>query len=57
MNRMIQRSTIGVLAGGAASAALIGTAGRVGLSLLLGASIGAAFAAAPGKPPALISTT
>ena len=48
MNRMIRRSLIGALAGGVASAALIATGGHVGLSLLLGAAIGAAFAASTG---------
>ena len=42
---------IGILAGGAASAALIATAGHVGLSLLLDAAIGAAFAASTGQTP------
>ena len=51
MNRMIRRSMIGILAGGAASAALIATAGHVGISLLLGATIGAAFAASTGPTP------
>jgi NADH:ubiquinone reductase (H+-translocating) len=51
MNRMIRRSLIGTVAGGAASAALIATAGHVGLSLLLGAAIGAAFAASTGPTP------
>src|SRR5271167_4595827 len=51
MNRIIRRSMIGILAGGAASAALIATAGHVGLSLLLGATIGAAFAASTGHTP------
>jgi NADH dehydrogenase len=44
MNRMIRRSLIGALAGGAASAALIATTGHAGVSLLVGATIGAAFA-------------
>src|SRR5689334_2689695 len=44
MNRIIRRSLIGALAGGAASAVLIATAGHLGRSLLLGAAIGAAFA-------------
>src|SRR5271165_6850138 len=44
MNRMIRRSLIGSLAGGAASTALIATAGHAGVSLLLGATIGAALA-------------
>ena len=48
MNRLIRRSLIGTLAGGVASAALIATAGHVGLSLLLGALIGAGFAASTG---------
>ena len=39
MNRIIRRSMIGILAGGAASAALIATAGHVGLNLLLGVAI------------------
>jgi len=51
MNRIIRRSMIGILAGGAASAALIATAGHVGISLLLGATIGAAFAASTGQTP------
>ena len=51
MNRIIRRSMIGILAGGVASAALIATAGHVGLSLLLGATIGAAFAASTGQTP------
>jgi NADH:quinone reductase (non-electrogenic) len=51
MNRIIRRSMIGILAGGAASAALIATADHVGLSLLLGATIGAAFAASTGPTP------
>src|SRR3974390_2226706 len=51
MNRMIRRSLIGALAGGAASAALVATAGHVGLSLLLGAAIGAAFALSTGPAP------
>ena len=51
MNRIIRRSMIGILAGGAASAALIATAGHVGISLLLGATIGAAFAASTWPTP------
>ena len=51
MNRMIRRSMIGILAGGAASAALIATVGHAGISLLLGAAIGAAFAASTGPTP------
>src|SRR5271166_1832211 len=51
MNRIIRRSMIGILAGGVASAALIATAGHVGISLLLGATIGAAFAASTGQTP------
>jgi len=51
MNRMIQRSLIGTLAGGAASAALIATAGHAGVSLFLGATIGAAFAISTGPTP------
>ena len=51
MNRMIRRSLIGALAGGAASVALIATAGHAGLSLLLGAAIGAAFALSTGPTP------
>ena len=51
MNRMIRRSLIGALAGGAASAALIATAGHAGVSLLLGATIGAAFAVSTGPTP------
>jgi NADH:ubiquinone reductase (H+-translocating) len=51
MNRITRRSMIGILAGGAASAALIATAGHVGISLLLGAAIGAAFAASIGPTP------
>ena len=51
MNRMIRRSLIGALAGGAASAALIATAGHAGVSLLLGATIGAALALNTGPPP------
>ena len=46
---MIRRSLIGVLAGGAASAALIATIHHASLSLLLGAAIGAAFALATGS--------
>ena len=49
MNRMVRRSMIGILAGGAASAALIGTADHFGISLLLGATIGVAFAASTGQ--------
>ena len=48
---MIRRTVIGMLAGGAASAALIATDGHVGLSLLLGAAIGAVFAASTGQTP------
>ena len=48
MNRLIRRSLIGIVAGGVASVALIATAGHVGLSLLLGAVIGAGFAASTG---------
>jgi NADH dehydrogenase len=48
MNRIIRRSLIGTLAGAVASAALIATAGHAGLSLLLGAAIGAGFAASTG---------
>jgi len=51
MNRMIRRSLIGALAGGAASAALIATAGHAGVSLLLGATIGAAWALSTGPTP------
>jgi NADH:ubiquinone reductase (H+-translocating) len=51
MNRMIRRSLIGTVAGGAASAALIATAGHAGVSLLLGATIGAAFAVSTGPTP------
>jgi len=51
MNRMIRRSLIGALAGGAASAALIATAGHAGVSLLLGATIGAALALSTGPTP------
>jgi len=51
MKRMIRRSVVGALAGGAASAALIATAGHAGLSLLLGAAIGAAFALSTGPTP------
>src|SRR3974390_1130536 len=51
MNRIIRRSMIGILAGGAASAALIATAGHAGISLLLGATIGAAFAVSTGQTP------
>ncbi|MGB8889805.1 MAG: NAD(P)/FAD-dependent oxidoreductase [Candidatus Korobacteraceae bacterium] len=51
MNRMIRRSLIGIIAGGAASATLIATGGHVGLNLLLGAAIGAAFAASIGQTP------
>jgi hypothetical protein len=40
---------IGILAGGMASAALIGIAGHTGPSLLLGAAIGAAFEASTGQ--------
>ena len=52
MNRIIRRSMIGILAGGAASAALIATAGHDAISLLLGATIGAAFAASAGQTDA-----
>jgi NADH:ubiquinone reductase (H+-translocating) len=51
MNRMIRRSLIGTVAGGAASAALIATAGHAGVSLLLGATIGAALALSTGPTP------
>src|SRR5271157_6324475 len=51
MKRMIRRSLIGALAGGAASAALIATAGHAGLSLFLGATICAAFAISTGPTP------
>jgi NADH dehydrogenase len=51
MNRMILRSLIGALAGGAASAAVIATAGHAGVSLLLGATIGAAWALSAGPTP------
>jgi len=51
MNRMIRRSLVGALAGGAASATLVATGGHVGLSLPLGAAIGAAFAASIGQTP------
>jgi hypothetical protein len=51
MNRIIRRIMIGILSGGAASATLIATGGHVGLSLLLGAAIGAAFAASIGQTP------
>ncbi len=51
MNRIIRRSMIGILAGGAASAALIATADHADISLLLGATIGAAFAASIGQTP------
>jgi NADH:ubiquinone reductase (H+-translocating) len=51
MNRIIRRSMIGILAGGAASATLIATGGHVGLSLLPGAAIGATFAASIGQTP------
>src|SRR5271169_5168945 len=51
MHRMIRRSLIGALAGGVASAALIATAGHAGVSLLLGATIGAAFALSAGPTP------
>ncbi len=51
MNRMIRQSLIGALAGGAASAALIATSGHAGVSLLLGATIGAALALSTGPPP------
>jgi NADH:ubiquinone reductase (H+-translocating) len=46
---IIRRSLIGTLAGAAASAALVATAGHVGLYLLFGAAIGAAFSASPGQ--------
>ncbi len=49
MNRIIRRSMIGILAGVAASAALIAAAGHVGITLLLGATIGAAYAASTGQ--------
>jgi NADH dehydrogenase len=48
MNRMIRRGLIGTLAGGLASAILIATIGHAGLSLLLGAAIGACFAMGTG---------
>src|SRR3974390_2641151 len=51
MKRMIRRSVVGALAGGAASVALIATAGHAGLSLLLGAAVGAAFALSTGPEP------
>ena len=51
MNRMIRQSLIGALAGGAASAALIATSGHAGVSLPLGATIGAALALSTGPPP------
>jgi NADH dehydrogenase len=51
MNRMIRRSLVGALAGGAASVILVATGGHVGLSLPLGAAIGAAFAASIGQTP------
>jgi NADH:ubiquinone reductase (H+-translocating) len=50
MNRIIRRSMIGIVAGGVASTALIATS-HVGISLLLGATIGAAFAASTGQTP------
>lgn len=49
MEPIIRRSLIGTLAGAAASAALIATAGTVGLYLLFGAAIGAAFSASTGR--------
>lgn len=51
MNRIIRRSLIGALAGAVASAALIATAGHIGLSLLLGAAVGVAFAVGTGPTP------
>src|SRR5215472_944523 len=51
MNRMVRRCMIGMLAGAAASASLIATSGHFGLSLLLGAAIGAGFAASIGQTP------
>ena len=51
MKRFVRRAVIGSIAGGAASAALIATAGHVGISLLLGVTIGAAFAASTGQTP------
>jgi NADH dehydrogenase len=42
---------IGILAGAAASASLIATSGHFGLSLLLGAAIGAGFAGSIGQTP------
>jgi NADH dehydrogenase len=51
MNRMIRRSLIGTLAGGAASAALIVTIHHDNLSILLAAAVGAAFALATGRTP------
>jgi len=51
MNCMNRRSLIGALAGGVASAALIATAGHAGVSLLLGATIGAALALSTGPTP------
>ena len=51
MKRFVRRAVIGSIAGGAASAALIATAGHAGVSLLLGVAIGAAFAVSTGPTP------
>ena len=51
MNSKIRQGVVGALAGGAASAAVIATSGHVDLSLLLGATIGAAFALSTGQTP------
>ena len=48
---MIRRTLIGIMSGGVASAALVATGGRVGVSVLLGAAIGAAFALSAGPTP------
>jgi len=51
MKQFVRRAVIGSLAGGVASAALIATLGHAGWSLLLGASIGVAFAVTTGPSP------
>ncbi len=51
MTRLVRRVAIGALAGGVASVALMATLGHGGWSLLLGAGVGVAFAAATGPTP------
>ena len=51
MRRFVRRAVIGVLAGGAASVALIAALGHGGWSLLLGSAIGVAFVATTGPTP------